>query len=178
MSDKATELSPARALAMRFWEIRTIAGAEDLPAWDELTPYERSRKVKSAEHFITNNIAGPIEEKAVKAERQRIQEALEKILDEFGTQAGAYNLVALLGTLDPSGEQGEESKPELPPQRNAKGGLTTFGLYVRSLRWAVHYIDKSDERPSGTDDDWMEWAAAHDLLKDATATPATSKEGS
>lgn len=86
--------------------------------------------------------------------------------------------------VPPSGEQGEE-KHGLPPQRNAKGGLTTFGLYVRSLRWAVDYIDKlkpkrfrSDERPLSDDGDWMEWAAAYDLLKDASAVSATdpSKE--
>jgi hypothetical protein len=62
---------------------------------------------------------------------------------------------------------------EWPPQFNAKGGRTTFGLFVRSLEWAVGWIDKrsrfTGEKPGPTDPDWMEWASAHDLLKDVAA---------
>jgi len=139
----------------------------------------------------------------VREECAQIETALKELLAAFDTaeklagggkeQETNVNRVLTAATrkarallAHPSGEQGKESKPELPPQRKAEGGLTTFGLYVRSLRWAVGYIDKlkprrfrSDERPpSGIDDDWMEWAAAHDLLKDASVAPATdtSKE--
>lgn len=52
----------------------------------------------------------------------------------------------------------------------------SLGLFVDSLRWAVDFIDRrhkfGDERPvNGGDeeDDWMEHAAALDLLKDADA---------
>lgn len=50
-----------------------------------------------------------------------------------------------------------------PAERNTKGGLTRFGMFVHSLRWAM-----AKRRPPKRDsDDWMEWAAALDLLKDA-----------
>lgn len=76
-------------------------------------------------------------------------------------------------------QQGDGSGPNLPPQKNGRGGPTQFGLFVESLRWAVGWIDKHSkfgpEMPSGDASEWLEWAAAHDLLKDADA--ASTQQG-
>ena len=69
----------------------------------------------------------------------------------------------------------DQQQPEGEPEHNEKGGLTEFGLFKSSLRWAVAWIEKCSEVPVQDDerDDWLEFVAAKDLLKDA---PSSTEE--
>jgi hypothetical protein len=57
---------------------------------------------------------------------------------------------------------------ELPVFEKPGGGLTLLGLYRSSLGWAIDFIGGCGDEPDGgpEDNDWIEYAAAKDLLKD------------
>lgn len=88
------------------------------------------------------------------------------------TDDGSYVEVGEIGHLLAS-RQPVEGEASLPPQGSKAEGLTPFGCFVSSLRWAVAWIDEhgdfTQEMPSGDASDWLEWAGAKDLLKDADA---------
>jgi hypothetical protein len=68
--------------------------------------------------------------------------------------------------------QGMEVKAEYPPAERL----------VESLRWALGYIGRlkkfASDDPSGPSHaDWMEWAAAHDWLKDAALASHPTPDG-
>jgi hypothetical protein len=86
---------------------------------------------------------------------------------------------------DPENTALTEEGSGAPLPEGAKAKYPPAERLVESLRWAISFIDRrlpfvaepGPGQPDDSDPDWMEWASAHDWLKDAELAAQPLPEG-